>query len=120
MSEPRTIVLPTLDHGEVTLTCPAWCAGHPDHRPDTHRADILHAGPDIALTFHGEHIGDASLVQAPFSELTSRGPEISVSLLGQTLDPAGVYDLAAALDRHSDQLRNLADQLSALLAGGDR
>lgn len=122
MSEPRIVTLPTLDHGDVTLTCPAWCTGHADHRPDSYRADILHAGPDVALTFHGHDIGDAALVQSPFStieipELCSSTPGVSVSLLGLTLNPVQLYDLAATLDRHADQLRDLADQLHALLTG---
>ncbi|UIX29559.1 DUF6907 domain-containing protein [Streptomyces sp. GQFP] len=125
MTEPRTITLPTADHGLVTVTCPAWCVGHPNHRPDDHRADILHCGPDVALVFRGHDIGDASLVQSPFStaeipELCSSTPGVSVSLLGLTLAPAALCDFAAALDRHADQLRDLADQLYAILAGGDR
>jgi hypothetical protein len=118
---PRTITLPTADHGDVTLTCPAWCVGHPNHRPDDHRADILHAGPDVALTFRGHDIGDAALVQSPFStleipELCSSTPGVSVSLLGKTLDPVQVYDFAATLESYADQLRDLADQLHTLIS----
>lgn len=123
MSEPRTITLSTLDHGPVTLDEPAWCIGHPNHRPDDHRTDILHAGEDVALVFHGRHIGDASLVQSPFStaeipELCSSTPGVSVSLLSLTLDPVQLYDFAATLDTYADRLRDLADQLHTLLAGG--
>lgn len=122
MSEPRTITLATVDHGPVTVTCPAWCVGHPNHRPDDYRADILHCGPDVTLVFQGHDIGDASLVQSPFStaeipELCSSTPGVSVSLLGRTLDPVQLYDFAAVLDTYADQLRDLADQLHTLLAG---
>ncbi|MDX2946799.1 hypothetical protein PV383_38370 [Streptomyces caniscabiei] len=125
MNAPRTITLPTLDHGDVTLTCPAWCAGHADHRPDTHRADILHKGPDVALTFHGGEVIAAGLAQSPFAspstpDLGGRTPGASVYPPGRTLDPVGLYGLAAALDSYADQLRDLADQLAAILAGGDR
>lgn len=121
-TEPRTITLPTADHGDVTLDEPAWCCGHPNHRPDDRRADILHVGPDVTLAFHGRDIGDASLVQSPFStaeipELCSSTPGVSVSLLGITLNPVQLYDFAATLDRHADQLRDLADQLYTLNAG---
>jgi hypothetical protein len=116
-TEPRTITLATEDFGNVTLDEPAWCIGHPDHRPDSHRADILHAGPDVALVFQGHDIGDASLVQSPYAELPGGGLGVSVSLIGRTLDPIGLYDFAATLDRHADQLRDLADQLHALLTG---
>ncbi|MGY1499164.1 DUF6907 domain-containing protein [Streptomyces sp. QTS52] len=123
MSEPRTVTLPTEDHGDVTLDEPAWCVGHPNHRPDDLRADILHSGPDVTLTFRGQHIADASLVQSPFStaeipELCSSTPGVSVHPLGRTLDPVQLYDLAATLDTYADRLRDLADQLHTILGGG--
>ncbi|MFF7754345.1 DUF6907 domain-containing protein [Streptomyces sp. NPDC007971] len=116
-TEPRTVTLPTADHGNVTLTEPSWCTGHVS-LPGDLRADILHQGPDTVLAFHGYRIGEAGLVQSPFAESLSRQPGVSVSLLGQTLDPRGLYELAADLDAFADQLRDLADQLTALLAGG--
>lgn len=119
-TEPRTVTVPTVDHGDVTLTCPAWCSGHADHRPDTYRADILHTGPDVALVFQGHDIGDASLAEAPFAELPGGGLGVSVSLLSRTLDPVALYDFAATLDSYTDRLRDLADELHALLAGGER
>ncbi|MEV4863082.1 hypothetical protein MRBLMF1_004403 [Streptomyces ossamyceticus] len=125
-SAGRTITLPTIDHGEVTLPEPSWCAGHADHRPDTHRADILHKGPDIVLAFHGAEIIAAGLAQSPCATLPTR-PEfggrtvgVSVSPVDRTLNPVQLYSLAAALDGFADQLRDLADQLTAILAGGAR
>ena len=123
MTEPRTITLPTSDHGDVTLPEPAWCIGHPNHRPDDLRADILHRGPDVTLAFRGRRIMDASLAQSPFStledpEVCSSTAAVSVSVLHPALDPIGVYDFAAALDSYADRLRALADELTALLAGG--
>lgn len=122
-TEPRTVTLPTADHGDVTLPEPAWCAGHPNHRPDDLRADIHHAGPDVTLTWHGHHITDACIVQSPFTEidipeLSSRTPGVSVSIMARTLTPVDLYDLAATLDSYADRLRDLADQLSAILGGG--
>jgi hypothetical protein len=122
VNAPRTITLPTIDHGPVTLTCPAWCVGHPDHRPDTHRVDILHKGPDVTLTFRGGEILSAGLAQSPFAspsapEFGGRMVGVSVYPPGRTLDPVSLYDLAAALDGYADQLRNLADQLTLLLGG---
>lgn len=123
MTEPRTVTLATADHGDVTLPEPSWCTGHPRHRPDDYRADILHQGPAVTLTFRGHHIADASLVQSPFTEidvpdLSSLTPGVSVSLIGRTLDPAGLCTLAASLDGYADRLRDMADQLSAILGGG--
>lgn len=112
----RIVTLQTADHGPVTLEEPAWCIGHPNHRPDDRRADILHSGADVTLVFQGHDIGDASLVESPYAELPG-GLGVSVSLLGRTLDPVALYDFAAVLDRHADQLRDLADQLHALLVG---
>ncbi|CBG71895.1 hypothetical protein SCAB_48441 [Streptomyces scabiei 87.22] len=122
---PRLITLPTLDHGPVTLTCPAWCVGHHDHRPDTHRADILHKGPDVRFDFLGEEVISAGLAQSPFATLVTPGlggRTVGVSMYppGRTLDPVSLYSLAAALDGYADRLRDLADQLTVILAGGDR
>lgn len=113
----RTVTLPTLDRGSVTLAEPAWCAGHADHRPG-HRVDLIHCGPQLAATFHGQEFATACLVQAPFANRTSTAPAVSVSLLEQALDPVSLYVLAAALDSHADQLRELADQLAVLLEEG--
>lgn len=117
----RTVTLPTIDHGEVTLVCPPWCAGHADHRPDTHRADIIHNGPDISLAFHGVDLFTACLVQSPYATssdpaLGGPTPGVSVSPPNRTLTPVDLYSLAAALDGYADRLRGLADRLDAILA----
>lgn len=111
----RTVTLPTSDHGPVTMPEPAWCAGHADHRPDSLRADLLHLGPDVRLTFRGRLLIDAGLVQSPYG--IAPAPGISVHEVGP-LNPREVYELAAALDSYADRLRDLADQLAAILAGG--
>jgi hypothetical protein len=118
-TEPRTITLPTADYGDVTLPEPAWCVGH-ESVPGDMRADILHQGPDVELVFRGHVIDTAGLVESPFAELPGGGLGVSVGLLGKTLDPVALYDFAAALDAHADQLRGLADQLDTLLGGGTR
>ncbi|MEU0218948.1 hypothetical protein ABZ281_29330 [Streptomyces sp. NPDC006265] len=116
MSAPRSITLPTVDHGDVTITCPAWCVAH-ETDARIARADIVHLGPDVALAFRGRHLIEAGLAQSPFGNDTA--PGISVSLLGRTLDARGVYELAAALDTYADRLRDLADQLLVVLEEGD-
>ncbi|WP_060880906.1 DUF6907 domain-containing protein [Streptomyces scabiei] len=122
-TEPRTITLPTIDHGPVTLTCPAWCAGHDDHRPDTHRADILHKGPDITLTFRAAEVITAGLAQSPYAtlvapELGGRTVGVSVYPPGRTVTPIDLYGLAASLDSYAGRIRALADHLTVILAGG--
>jgi hypothetical protein len=122
-TEPGLITLPTVD-GDVTLPEPAWCRGHADHQPDSHRADILHKGPDINLTFRAAEVITASLAQSPYAtpgtpELGGRTVGVSVYPPGRTLTPVDLYDLAASLDSYADRLRDLADQLQAILAGGE-
>lgn len=119
MTEPRTITLATTDHGDVVLPEPSWCAGHADHLPEE-RADLAHSGEDVVLQFRGQPLAYAALDQAPFAEHAPRDVQVSVSLTGTAMDAREVYELAAALDRYADQLRDLADELAAILAGGAR
>ncbi|MEH0578970.1 hypothetical protein QBA54_31875 [Streptomyces sp. B21-108] len=122
MNEPRTITLATEDQGLVTLEEPSWCVGHADHRPDTARVDLTHAGLAVDCTFLGIQVFTAELVASPYAStslprLGGRTPGVSVHPLGRTLDPVDLYSLAAALDRYADQLRGLADQLARILDG---
>lgn len=119
MSEPRTVTLPTSDHGDVTIPEPVWCVGHPDPHAE-YRSDLTHFGPEHRLTFDGQPLYTVMLAQSPLSEIASRKTCAYVEQSGHTgsLDAGGLYDLAAALDAAADQLRAFADQHSALLAGG--
>ncbi|MBP5915757.1 hypothetical protein F3K34_27225 [Streptomyces sp. LBUM 1486] len=120
-AEPRLIALPTEDHGPITLPEPAWCRGHADHHPDTYRADLTHFGPEHRLTFNGEVLFRLMLTQTPCADRASREVCAYVEESGYTgsLDPAGLYDLAAALDGAADNMREFADRLAALLDGGE-
>ncbi|MEU8031316.1 hypothetical protein AB0C13_22195 [Streptomyces sp. NPDC049099] len=123
MSAPRTVTLQTADRGTVTIPEPVWCIGHQHHDPNTAYVDITHSGPDIALNFRYTGLLLAGLVQAPHGTSTAEGmdgptPGVSVHPLGETLNPAQLYDLAGRLDAYADQLRALADQLTEILAGG--
>ncbi|WP_320783854.1 DUF6907 domain-containing protein [Streptomyces sp. CRN 30] len=111
----RTITVRTVDAGDVTTPEPLWCVGHDGHQVG-HRVDFFHRGQDLAVTFQGQEIGDAALVLAPFAP--DPQPGVTVSLVGRTLNPGELFELAAVLDRHADQLRTLADRLSEVLAGG--
>ncbi|MET9129788.1 MULTISPECIES: DUF6907 domain-containing protein [Streptomyces] len=116
--EPRTVVLATLDHGDVILPEPAWCVGHADHRPDSYRVDLCHTGSEHQLTHDGELLWTASLGQAPCASRPqgrTLGVYVAQDGYARTLDPVGLYDLASTLDAHADHLRELADQLAALL-----
>lgn len=119
--EPRTVTLPTEDHGDVTLPEPDWCAGHADQRPDTHRVDLNHSGPEHLLTFHSVVLWTAMLSQAPFATDPARrgiGVYVEQGSFARTLDATGLYDLAATFDTHADRLRRLADQLTRILDRG--
>ena len=121
----RTVTLPTIDHGPVTLAEPSWCAGHTDHHPRTARVDILHAGPPVDLAYLGAPLFTAQLVQSPFVTpdrpgVGGRTAGVSVHPIGRTLTPVDLVGLAAALDSYADRLRGLADLLADALAGGGR
>ncbi|MBE4789934.1 DUF6907 domain-containing protein [Streptomyces caniscabiei] len=122
MTEPRTITLPTEDHGPVTLPEPAWCRGHADHHPDSYLTDLTHFGPEHRLTFNGTELFRLMLAQTPYADRASRETCAYVEQSGYTgsLDPAGMYDLAAALDHAADRMREFADRLAVLLDGSSR
>lgn len=117
-----TVTLVTVDHGPVTMPEPTWCAGHADHRPETYRVDLDHKGPEHHLTHDGEALWVALLTQAPYATLPEHrglGVYVDQQDYAYTLDPAGLYALAASMDTHADRLRDLADRLAVLLAGGE-
>lgn len=125
MTEPRTVTLATADHGDVTLVEPSWCVGHAHHDPHTAYADIIHSGPDIALTFRHAFLLTACLVQSPHTapRAPRHGgpvPGVSVHPVGETLDPMGLYDLAADLVSYAARLRRLAVELNEIRLGGAR
>ncbi|MGW1363496.1 DUF6907 domain-containing protein [Streptomyces chartreusis] len=121
MQDPiRSITLPTLDHGDVVLVEPSWCAGHSHHNPRTARVDLVHVSPVQLLIVDDWRLGVAFLFHAPYS---GQAPRAAVHLDYGTgradLTPATLYALAGAMDRSADQVRALADQLTAILAGGE-
>ncbi|WP_236244507.1 hypothetical protein [Streptomyces sp. CC210A] len=117
MNARRTVTVPTIDHGPVTLTCPPWCTGHTSH-PAEYRADLSHTGPEHVLPHDGEPLHIAQLVQFPYgTRPNTTGLYVEQSGYAQTLAPTGVDALAAALVEHAAQLRHLARELSALRAG---
>ncbi|MCX4908044.1 hypothetical protein [Streptomyces sp. NBC_00878] len=118
MSAPRTATVRTTDHGDVTVTCPAWCLGA--HDQDGYRADIAHDGPEHPFTYRGETVGSVLITQAPYAETTTRLAHGHVDLVigGTSLDPAGLDELAAALVDYAVAVRRAARELAVILAGG--
>ncbi|MEV7387588.1 hypothetical protein [Streptomyces sp. NPDC091215] len=122
-TEPRTVRVNVLRTYRATVSEPDWCVGHGDDDAAQFRPDITHFGPEHRLTFNGEELLRVMLAQAPFARKSSRELCAYVEQAGYTasLDPASLYDLAAALDSAADQLRDFADQLTTLTSGeGDQ
>ncbi|MFJ7159757.1 DUF6907 domain-containing protein [Streptomyces sp. NPDC101118] len=118
MTAPRTVVVPTLDHGPVTLTCPRWCVE--PHTTPEHRADISHTGPEHRFAFGGTSLLVAMLSADPFGPAWRRPTALYVEQqdFARTLAPDGLRQLAAAYAVQAHRLRTLADELSVLLSGG--
>lgn len=129
MSEPRrqspryrdrTVILQTLDHGEVTVPEPAWCIGHDDDLVG-HLADITHNGPvitaDVLTARYGRtQILEARISQAPHGEL--RPEPLPVLYFHLDIDATVATEdgrhltralraAAARLDRALDELTHL-------------
>ncbi|MDJ0461576.1 hypothetical protein [Streptomyces sp. H27-C3] len=117
MTAPRTVTVPTLDHGPITIPEPAWCLGHEGHQPE-YRVDITHTGSEHSFTFNGHPLLVTMLTQAPCATIGTRDTGLHVEQTGyaRTLDPTALGQLAAALVEHAATLRAQARALSALLA----
>ncbi|MGW1278035.1 DUF6907 domain-containing protein [Streptomyces tsukubensis] len=121
MTGARTVTVPTLDHGPLSLICPSWCAE--PHDQAEYRVDITHAGPDTPLTGDTSRgtatILTAWLEQRPYTHRPpGTAPFINIEIGGDCYpcNPAQLHQLAAALTSHATHLRALAGQLTTLLA----
>lgn len=115
----RTITVPTLDHGDVTITEPAWCTGE-THLVPVDRSDITHQGPDITLTV-GTARGPRPLInlflaQDPFAtQPPGTTVHVSVELLDSdhySYDVAGLDQLADDMYEVARRVRLVANRLS--------
>lgn len=115
MTAPRTVTVPTLDCGDVTVPEPAWCVDSHDQEPEALR-DTGHRGPQHRAEFYGHEVATAELVQDPFAERSDRniGVYVAMGYLASTLTPAELDELAALLVDYAGTLRRLARQLSVL------
>ncbi|WP_371588258.1 DUF6907 domain-containing protein [Streptomyces virginiae] len=118
MTGARTVTVPTLDHGPITIPEPAWCTGHPDE-PAEYRDDVHHTGPEHLVDHDARAVLAAELVEYPFGQHPVP-PSIYVELLvpSVTLNPPGLEGLAAVLVEQAAELRRLALRLAVLRAGG--
>ncbi|MFF4166893.1 DUF6907 domain-containing protein [Streptomyces sp. NPDC001741] len=115
MTTQRTVTVPTLDHGDITIPEPDWCTGHQGARPQ-YRSDLGHTGAQHHLVYEGAELGTAMLVQDPFVVRADRSIKVLVELGGDgvSLDPNELEALAAALVGYASVLRELALQLAVL------
>lgn len=121
MTGPRTITIPTADHGDVQVTEPDWCTA--DHAYEQYREDIEHSGAVTHLVIPTECHGlvrtlPVGFVWRPFSPTdTLINAAIEVGDWHE-FDPAGLDRAAAALIEHAATLRVYARELSTLRAKG--
>jgi hypothetical protein len=120
----RTVTLPTLDHGEITLPEPSWCIGHED--VPQYRTDIAHEGREQALCLPTQDgpavLLTAAMEQRPYTATAlGTSPFVNVGFGGDwhPTGPAGLDAMANALVDQAAVLRTLARQLAAAL-GGER
>lgn len=119
-NSPRTVTIPTCDHGAVTIPEPAWCTGE-EHQPDGYRVDVTHASRDYEFTISTSRgtalILSACFEQRPFTEHPpGHAPFVNVELCGDWYphDSADLRRLADNLVAHAGPLRDLADRLDVL------
>lgn len=122
--QPRTVTVPTLDCGPITLPEPVWCIGHTD--PAGYRADVVHTGPETGLAIATPRgpvtILSTSLTAYPFGSVPADPrPFLSVDLGGGTapFTPDGIRGLADDLTGYADWLRICAHQLAAVISTGE-
>lgn len=117
----RMVTIPTVDHGDVAVSCPAWCSQE-YHQAGGYRVDITHSSPDVdmlvptgegptVLLRHG-------LEERPFSE--PHGVHAHVELDGRwyQCSEQQLDDLAAGLVEAARELRSLARRLAVLKETG--
>ncbi|QUI32456.1 hypothetical protein H9W91_17495 [Streptomyces alfalfae] len=118
-----TVVLQTLDHGDVTVIEPHWCTGHDD---DTvgRLADITHDGPHVragaSTSRHGYvDIMDACISHAPFGDQPEPDPVLSLRVdVEMDATPEDARKVAQGLRVASLRLDRTADEVERLRGGG--
>ncbi|MFJ6437745.1 DUF6907 domain-containing protein [Streptomyces sp. NPDC091416] len=116
MTASRTVTVPTLDCGDVTVPEPAWCTGHAD-QPVNALCDLGHRGPEHHIGTDEHPVFVAQLSQYPHGS-GPRDIHLYVETVAEaaSLAPEGVEALAAVLAEAAAQLRPLALRLAVLRA----
>ncbi|MFF4448943.1 DUF6907 domain-containing protein [Streptomyces sp. NPDC001502] len=117
MTAARTVTVPTLDHGPVTIPEPSWCTGHAGP-PDVF-GDVHHTGPEHVVRYGDGIALRAELVAFPYGETpVPASVHVELHVPDVTLDPPGLEGLATVLVEQAAELRRLALRLAVLRAGG--
>jgi hypothetical protein len=118
----RTVTVRLADGSSVDVPEPGWCSGQ--HEDGLDLVDLIHDGPEIALTVPTAHgrmdLLTASLAQNPFATRPeARAPRATVLLPDGWVpfSPAGLSVLADGLVAYAGELRLLAAQLGHLADG---
>ncbi|MFE0844921.1 DUF6907 domain-containing protein [Streptomyces rochei] len=117
MTTPRTVTVHTEDHGDVTMTCPPWCAGHDDDALPVHLVDVAHVGQHQEIWFRGDLLWTTALVQYPYATDSVRHDVLVYAEQewhANSFDPAGLVELADTLAVHAERLRTLAERLTEM------
>ncbi|WP_405595157.1 DUF6907 domain-containing protein [Streptomyces sp. NBC_01092] len=128
VQEPRygdgTVTLQTLDHGDVTVPEPDWCAGHDGEQVGT-MAEISHDGPHMTATVDSEDLGAvplmrANLTHAPYLELRPEPHPVAYveGLEAASFDADGLRALVAEGRAYLDRLEAMAAELDELAEEG--
>ncbi|MFE5217490.1 MULTISPECIES: DUF6907 domain-containing protein [unclassified Streptomyces] len=120
-AELRTAVVSLLISKALEIDEPDWCTGHRTDEAQF-KPDITHYGPEHAIEINGVRVLQAMLAQSPYAQRAPRDLTLYVeegSFTG-SYSPAGVEQLADALEQAAAELRVLGHGLADLIAGGGR
>ncbi|MDH6432616.1 hypothetical protein M2158_001093 [Streptomyces sp. SAI-144] len=119
-TEPRTVAVNVFVHKALEIDEPDWCAGQHGELAQ-YKVDISHDGPEHVCAPDGRELFRAFLTQAPFSSVNRTiGLYVEFANLTGTCTPDEVAQLADDLNAAASQLRELGQELAAMLSGGDR
>jgi hypothetical protein len=119
-----TVILDTLDGGEIITAEPTWCTGH-DGEPVVHLVDITHDGPPVKASANTRQHGtvdvlDAHISHAPYAQAQPEpDPVISVRVdIDNTFTAGDSRHVARALQVAGLRLDRLAAETSRLRGEG--
>ncbi|GGK14506.1 hypothetical protein GCM10011583_53100 [Streptomyces camponoticapitis] len=118
-----SVTVPTLDAGDVRLSCPPWCVFQHGYVDPPAKTDIVHRGEPVwALADVPEHgpvsMVEVGLVQWPYSDRADVYLEITTDDGQLECGPAGSRAVAAALQQHAGHILAMVGQLEEIRGAG--